>query len=134
MSFVIVLIIAVGAAYIAYKQGPYENLAYPIIATIAGIVATIMLICIIGAHVNLDAKVAKYEEQYNALVYKVESPNCRDEFGFVNKEIIDEIEDWNTMVVNWCHSRKNLWVGIFYPNHAYEQFEVIDYRDFKEIE
>lgn len=125
------LIIAIVATYIAYKQGLYDNLVSSIIAVIAWVVAAIMLGCIVEAHVNLDAKVAKYEEQYNALVYKIESPNCRDEFGFVNKEIIDEIEDWNTMVVNWRHSRKDFWVGIFYPNHAYEQFEVIDYRDFK---
>lgn len=125
------LIIAIVATYIAYKQGLYDNLVSSIIAVIAWVVAAIMLGCIVEAHVNLDAKVAKYEEQYNALVYKIESPNCRDEFGFVNKEIIDEIEDWNTMVVNWRHSRKDFWVGIFYPNDAYEQFEVIDYRDFK---
>jgi hypothetical protein len=131
MIFVIVLIITAGAAYIAYKQGPYDNITSSIVTIIAGIVAAVMLGCIVEAHVNLDAKVAKYEEQYNALVYKIESPNCRDEFGFVNKEIIDEIEDWNTMVVNWRYSRKDFWVGVFYPNNAYEQFEVIDYRDFK---
>ena len=134
MIFIIVLIIAIGAAYIAHKQDFYYNMTASIIALIAGIVAAIMLGCIVEAHVNLDAKVAKYEEQYNALVYKVESPNCRDEFGFVNKEIIDEIEDWNAMVVGWNYSRKDFWVGIFYPNNAYEQFEVIDYKDFKEIE
>lgn len=131
MIFIIVLIIAIVATYIAYKQGLYDNLVSSIIAVIAWVIAAIMLGCIVEAHVNLDAKVAKYEEQYNALVYKIESPNCRDEFGFVNKEIIDEIEDWNTMVVNWRHSRKDFWVGIFYSNDAYEQFEVIDYRDFK---
>ena len=134
MIFVIVLIIAIVATYIAYKQGEFNNLASSVTAVAAWFIAAIMVYFIGSAHINLDAKVAKYEEQYNALAYKIESPNCRDEFGFVNKEIIDEIEDWNTMVVNWRHSRKDFWVGIFYPNHAYKQFEVIDYRDFKGVE
>ena len=134
MIFVIVLIIAIAATIVAVETEIMDivNLFSAIIAVLAWIAAVIMLCCIIGNHVNLDAKVAKYEEQYNALVYKVESPACRDEFGFVNKEIIDEVEDWNSMIMNWRYSRKNLWVGIFYPNNAYEHFETIDYETFRD--
>lgn len=101
-----------------------------IIGIISGIVAVIMLISIIDTHCTTDAQVELWREQYKALTYKLESGACRDEFGLLNKEIIDEIQDWNQDVVYNKRIQKDFWMGIFYPN-VFDEFETIDYERYQ---
>ena len=100
-----------------------------ITSVISFIVAVIMLICIVGNHCGVDANVASNQELYRALTYKLESGACRDEFGLLNKSVIDEMQDWNTDVVKYQSLQDDFWLGIFYPN-IYDQFEIIDYENF----
>lgn len=101
-----------------------------IVGVISGIVAVIMLIVIVFTHCGADAQVELWKEQYKALTYKLESDACRDEFGLLNKEIIDEIQDWNQDVVYNKHIQKDFWMGIFYPN-VFDEFETIDYERYQ---
>ena len=101
-----------------------------IVGVISGIVAAIMLIVIIGTHCTADAQVELWKEQYKALTYKLESGACRDEFGLLNKEIIDEIQDWNQDAVYNKRIQKDFWMGIFYPN-VFDEFETIDYERYQ---
>lgn len=101
-----------------------------IAGVISGIVAVIMLIVIIGNHCTAGAQVELWREQYKALTYKLESGACRDEFGLLSKEIIDEIQDWNQDVVYNKRIQKDFWMGIFYPN-VFDEFETIDYERYQ---
>ena len=100
-----------------------------ITSIISGLVALIMLVCIICSHTNVEAQLEQNRELYNALTYKMESTSCRDEFGFLSKEVIDEVQEWNKDVRYYQSAQDDFWVGIFYPN-VYDEFETIDYESY----
>lgn len=96
---------------------------------ISGIIIVIMIFVFACAYIGVNAQVERNKERYNAITYKVESGACRDEFGLLNKEVIDEIQDWNEDVTYYKIFQKDFWVGIFVPN-IYDQFETIDYTKY----
>lgn len=66
-------------------------------------------------------------EKYKALTYKLESKACRDQFGLLSKEIIDEVQNWNIKVTYYKSMEANFWVGIYYPD-VYGDLGTIDYK------
>ena len=68
--------------------------------------------------------VASKKETYESLCYKVESEEVRDEFGLLNKEIVDEIQEWNEEIARKQSVQDNFWLGIYNPN-VYDEFEKI---------
>jgi hypothetical protein len=98
-------------------------------AIVSGVVAIIMLFAIIISHSNVEARLEREREIYDALTYKMESTTCRDEFGFLSKEVIDEVQEWNKDVRYHQSVQDDLWFGIFYPN-VYDEFETIDYESY----
>lgn len=97
---------------------------------VSGIIMVIMIIIFACNYIGVKAQVEKNKEQYNAITYKVESGACRDEFGLLNKEVIDEIQDWNESITYYKNLQEDFWAGIFIPN-VYEQFETIDYAKYR---
>lgn len=97
------------------------------IAVIAGILTLIMSIEIFVNAMCKDAEIRKYEERYAALNFKIESPSCKDEFGLLNKSVIDEVQRWNEDLAEGKAKQRNFWYGILVPN-IYDQFDYIDYE------
>lgn len=114
--------------FLYYHDGDISFVGW-ITSIISGLVALIMLICIICSHTNLEATLEQNREIYDALVYKMESTDCRDEFGFLSKEVIDEVQEWNKDVRYYQSAQNDFWVGIFYPN-VYDEFKTIDYESY----
>lgn len=100
-----------------------------VIMAVALVAIVISLLCICGNFIGIDADIAKYNEKYEALTYKMESGACRDEFGLLSKEVIDEIQYWNTDVVYRQNIQDDFWLGVYYPN-VYNQFKTIDYESY----
>lgn len=100
------------------------------IATLSGFAVIVSLLLIIVEYTTMDSYLEKKREQYKAITYKIESYACRDEFGLLNKEIIDEIQEWNENVVFDQSIQDNFWVGIYFPN-VFDEFETIDYESFE---
>lgn len=137
--FVIILAIGVGLIVFGnmewdykknqflYYHGDSITFAGCVTSIISGVVALIMLVCIICSHTNVEANLEQDRETYDALTYKMESTACRDEFGFLSKEVIDEVQEWNKNVRYYQSAQDDFWVGIFYPN-VYDEFETIDYE------
>lgn len=98
-------------------------------AFIMGIAVVIMCICLCFEYSAVDANIARNEEAYKAITYKVESGACRDELGLLSKEVIDEVQTWNKNVIYNQKIQDNFWVGIFYPN-IYDQLKTIDYTKY----
>lgn len=96
---------------------------------ISGTIVSIMAIILCCSYCDMDAKVEKYNEHFNALEYKVTSGACRDEFGLLSKSVIDEVQDWNEDVVYYQTVQDDFWIGIFYPN-VFDQFKTIDYESY----
>ena len=96
---------------------------------ISGLIMIIMIIILCCMYTGIDARVEQSKETFDAITYKVESGACRDEFGLLNKEVIDEIQSWNESIIYNQKMQNDFWVGIFYPN-IYDQFETIDYEKY----
>lgn len=101
-----------------------------IVTIIFAIVCGIMLICICDAHAGVEGKRLQMQETYKALNFKAQSECARDEFGLLNKEIIDEIQSWNEDIVYKKVMQDNFWVGIFYAD-IYDTLETIDLEQMK---
>ena len=65
------------------------------------------------------------EQRYDALTYKSQTESIRDEFGIVNKDYIDEVQEWNEDIASNQRMQRDFWLGIFIPN-IYDDFELID--------
>lgn len=94
-----------------------------------GLILAIAVVVLSCNFIGVNAKVEQYKERYNAIIYKVESGACRDDFGLLNKEVIDEIQDWNEDVTYNKNIQRDFWVGIFIPN-IYDEFETINYEKY----
>lgn len=112
-----------------YQNDDTIEISGRITAMVSGIMVVIMIIFFACNYIGVNAQVEKSKERYNAITYKVESGACRDEFGLLNKEVIDEIQDWNESITYYKNIQKDFWIGIFVPN-VYDQFETIDYTKY----
>ena len=102
-----------------------------VFAVIGGIATIIMFICVVTAQISADGRKAKYEQTYSALIYKSQTESIRDEFGIVNKEYIDEVQEWNEGLSKYKSYSDNFWIGIFYPKKVYQDLEFIDLEEIK---
>ena len=137
--FLIVLIIGIGLFIVGNVSWDSEKhpflwnndcnieLVGEIVGVLSGLVIGIMIFILCGQYMGVDAYLEKNRETYMALTYKIESNSCRDEFGLLSKELIDEVQEWNQDVRYYQKIQRNFWVGIFYPN-VYDEFETIDYE------
>lgn len=89
------------------------------------------LAIIVISQLDVDAKHARNEQRYNSLIYKTQTESIRDEFGIVNKEYIDEVQNWNEELSEYQAYSNNPWVGIFYPKRVFDGFEIINLEDIK---
>lgn len=91
----------------------------------------VMLVVININNLSGDGYVASNEQKYEALLYKAKTESIRDEFGIVNKEYVDEVQEWNEDVVKYDSYSKDKWIGIFYPEKYYGNWKTIDLNDIK---
>lgn len=93
------------------------------IGAISLLAAAIMLIVVISNNVGTDAKIAKYQARYDSLVYQYENDIYDNDLG--KRDLMEDIEGWNTDLAYLKQIQRNFWVGIFYPN-IYDDFEFIE--------
>ena len=132
-------LIAAGCIDWNYKKNKLFNFLYDnddtlkiicgITTLISGFIMIIMITILCCMYIGIDARVEQSKETFDAITYKVESGACRDEFGLLNKEVIDEIQSWNESVIYNQKMQNDFWVGVFYPD-VYDQFETIDYEKY----
>lgn len=99
---------------------------FTVVITIISIVCMLFIMC--GKHADIKAQVEADKETYIGIKHKVTSEACRDEFGLLSKEVVDEAQSWNEYIKLNQTLQDNFWVGIFYPN-VYDQFETISYEE-----
>lgn len=130
--WIFVILMVVGLYMVVISNKIYSDgleISGGLLAIASGVVALILLVVIVVNNVSAPSMVAENHEKYKALTYKLESGACRDEFGLLNKEIIDEIQEWNEDVAYYQVAQDNFWIGILYPN-VYDQFKTIDYTKY----
>lgn len=87
----------------------------------------IMIIFIIVNNCKSYSKLIELQERYNAINTKLSTEIYTDKFDINDKDIVDEIYEYNKDVRYGKHYQKDFWIGIFVPN-IYDELETIDYN------
>lgn len=101
------------------------NLLLRAIALLFSLLTICLISVAVAARIGIAGTIRAKEEEYKALIFKVQSEAVRDEFGLLNKEFIDEIQEWNKDIAAGQEWQDDFWIGIFYPP-IYDKFETIN--------
>ena len=95
-----------------------------IIATLLGMAIIISLCIMAHNYIGINAKVSGYQKRYEALTYQYENNFYDNDNDIGKKELVSEIQYWNSDLAYRKTIQRDFWVGIYYPN-VYDQFEFI---------
>lgn len=98
-----------------------------VVGLFSGAAAMIMFVFIIINNVAPDAKIAEYQARYDSLVYQYENDIYDNDNDLGKRDLMEDIEAWNTDLAYRKKAQRNYWVGIFYPN-IYDDFDFIELR------
>ena len=129
MILTIITIIAIGVGLILLHKDEYEaGVLYGlgIVFTVGGgLIAFIMAICIIFAHVGIDAQIEENRIEYEALCERQEI--VESEYEDVSKsDVIKDIAEWNKDVYSYKHWANNPWTSWFYSKRVADDMKTIE--------
>ena len=67
--------------------------------------------------------------QYNKIISELENDNLRDEFNIRTKDIVDEVNEWNTKYQQYELASKNIWFGCYNPMEVYDGTGIINIEE-----
>lgn len=76
-------------------------------------------------YIGVDASIATWQTQYESLTYQLDNNLYDNDNDIGKKELMNQIQDWNTDLAYRQTIQRNFWVGIYYPN-VYDDFEFIN--------
>ena len=93
---------------------------------VAAVLALSISMVILGfSYIGADAAVATWQTQYESLTYQLDNNLYDNDNDLGKKELMNQIQDWNTDLAYRKTIQRNFWVGIYYPN-IYDNFEFIN--------
>ena len=127
LTIITLLAIAIGVAMIRkdeYEEGVVFGLG--LLFTVGGgLIAFTMTICIICAHVGVDAQIEENRIEYESLCQRYEI--VTSEYEDVSKsDVIKDIAEWNKKVYSTKHWAYNPWTNWFYSKRVVDQMEMIE--------
>lgn len=96
-------------------------------SVLIGILLLSSLCIIVEGSVNKNPKIEKYKIRYESLVYQYENDLYENDNDVGKRELMADIEAWNTDLAYWKEIQRNFWVGIFIPD-IYDEFEYIELK------
>lgn len=124
---ILIALIIVGSLLICKCDdvGDFIGLLIDMIAVVALI---LVLIAGISNYISASADKEAAIEKYNAIQYKVSSEAYKDDIGLLNKDVIDEICEWNSDLKWKQKMTHSAFVGALMPNY-YDDLEFIELPD-----
>lgn len=133
LMFIMVVIMVICIVLSKYFHYSSWKVCFDLTALMVGVILITMMAYVFDANVGTAGKISSMEEKYNSLMLKAQilkTTACRDEFGILNKEFIDEIETWNMDIAKGKTNRNDILLSI-YTSPAYDNFDTIDLKDFE---
>lgn len=75
-------------------------------------------------HTNIEKR-----NQYNKIISELENDELRDEFNIRTKDIVDEVNEWNTKYQQYELASENIWFGCYNPIEVYDGTSIIDIEE-----
>lgn len=131
LFWIMFIILAVGIVGIALTNHKYSlinlNGASIFVAVLSGMATFAMLLVLIFNYINVDGQIAANEKKYESLVYQYENNVYENDNDVGKRELMVDIEEWNTDLARNRERQDDFWIGIFVPD-IYDQFEFIEYK------
>ena len=127
LTIITMIVVAVGVTLL--RKGEYEEgilFGLGLLFTVGGgLIAFIMAICIICAHVGVDATIEENRIEYESLCERQEIINS--EYEDVSKsDVIKDIAEWNKNVYSKKHWAYNPWTSWFYSKRVADDMKMIE--------
>lgn len=126
LTIIAMLMIPVGVWMV--RKDKYEGVVYGIgllLTVCGGLIAFIMAICIICAHVGVDARIEENRIEYESLCERYEI--VESEYEDVSKsDVIKDIAEWNKDVYSYKHWAHNPWTNWFYSKRVADELKMIE--------
>lgn len=126
LTIITLLAIAIGVTMI--RKGEYEEIVYGLglLLTVGGgLIAFVMAICIIGAHVGVVPQIEENRIEYEALCERQEI--VESEYEDVSKsDVIKDIAEWNKKVYTYKHWAYNPWTNWFFSKRVVDDLKMIE--------
>lgn len=129
LTIITVIVIAVGVILLRKAECDEEVLfGLGLLFTIGGgLIAFIMAICIVCAHVGVDAVIEENRIEYKSLCQRYEI--VTSEYEDVSKsDVIKDIAEWNKDVYSYKHWANNPWTSWFYSKRVADSVEMIEIK------
>lgn len=131
MILTILTVVAVAVGVILLRKDECEGgvlFGLGLILTVGGgLIAFIMAICIICAHVGVDATIEENRIEYESLCQRYEI--VTSEYEDVSKsDVIKDIAEWNKDVYSTKHWANNPWTNWFYSKRIADDMKMIERR------
>lgn len=128
MILTIITVIAIVVGVILLRKDEYEGVVYMLgllFAVCGGLIAFIMAIGIIIAHVGVDAQIEENRIEYESLCQRYEI--VTSEYEDVSKsDVIKDIAEWNKNVYSEKHWANNPWTSWFYSKRVADDMKMIE--------
>ena len=128
MILTIIIVIVTVIGIVMLNKSEYDEITYGIgllFTVLGGIVTFIMVICIICAHIGVDAQIEKNRIEYESLCERNEI--IVSEYEDVSKsDVIKDIAEWNKNVYSYKHWAYNPWTNWFLSKRIADQMEMIE--------
>ena len=130
MILTIIAVVITIIGIVMLNRSEYEGIAYGfgLLFTVGGgLIAFIMAICIICAHVGVDAQIEENRIEYESLCQRYEI--VTSEYEDVSKsDVIKDIAEWNKDVYSTKHWANNPWTSWFYSKRVADDMKMIERR------
>lgn len=89
------------------------------VISIVGLLAIVVagLIAIV-VNFNANGTMARYKQKYESITYQIEN-------SVGQKEVYEEVQEWNECIAEGKAMQDDYWFGVFYPD-IYDEFELIE--------
>ena len=128
MILTILAVIVTIIGIVMVNKDEYEGIVYGIgllFTVCGGLIAFIMAICIIIAHVGIDAQIEENRIEYESLCERYEI--VESEYEDVSKsDVIKDIAEWNKKVYSEKHWAYNPWTNWFYSKRVADELQMIE--------
>ena len=126
LTIIAILMIPVGVWMV--RKDKYEGVVYGIGLSFTvggGMLAFVMAVCIIIAHVGVDARIEENRIEYESLCQRYEI--VTSEYEDVSKsDVIKDIAEWNKKVYSTKHWGYNPWTSWFYSKRVADELKMIE--------
>lgn len=109
-----------------YRKASYFEDALPFaLALVGGIGTVFSLVFWLTLNIGVEGTVVANQQEYEMLTYQLESNMYDNDNDIGKKELMNQIQEWNSDLA-WCKAnQKDFWIGVFIPN-IFDQFEYIN--------